>query len=161
LQYDEDSGLLYVVGRGDSFADESVTVDTYTGGIESIDPDTYQSNLLIDDGTENENNGYFSSGVVINESLGYLITLEGENNSINNLRSFNPQTGELSDPIAGTEGQSLTTLAVGPDNHLWVGIQNLTSGEFMRVDLATGLPVSDRVATNLIPSNIVFITTSE
>ena len=138
---------------------ETVPGDPYTGGIESIDPVTFQTNLLVDDGTEETNSGFFADAVVINESLGYVITLDGfdENfNSINNLRTFNPATGELSEPVEGTTGQSLTNLAVGPDNHLWVGIQADTSG-FIRVDLATGIPAQERVATALIPSDIVFI----
>ena len=160
LQYNEESGQLYVIGRGYYYADDAVTTETYTGGVESIDPVTYQSNLLIDDGTTDNNNGYFFEGVVVNENLGYLISLEGENNTVNNLRSFNPSTGELSDPIPGTEGQSLTTLAVGPDNHLWVGIQSDTPG-YMRINLESGEVVSERVATTLIPSDTVFITVEE
>ena len=159
LQYNEATGQLYVVGRGNAFENETVPGDPYTGGIESIDPVTFQTNLLVDDGTEETNSGFFADAVVINESLGYVITLDGfdENfNSINNLRTFNPATGELSEPVEGTTGQSLTNLAVGPDNHLWVGIQADTSG-FIRVDLATGIPAQERVATALIPSDIVFI----
>jgi len=159
LQYNPATGLLYVVGRGNFFLDADVPGDPYTGGIESINPITYQTNLLIDDGTEENNNGFFFDAVVINNSLAYVITLDGFDesfNSINNLRTFNPTTGELSDPIVGTEGQSLTNLAVGPDNHLWVGIQDDTPG-FMRIDLATGVVAADRVTTNLIPSDLVFI----
>lgn len=159
LQYNEATGLLYVVGRGNAFGNESVPGDPYTGGLESIDPVTYQTNLLVDDGTEEENKGFFANAVVLNDTLGYAITLDGfdaDFNSINNLRSFNPSTGEVSEPVTGTEGQSLTNLAVGPDNHLWVGIQDDTPG-FIRIDIATGIPAAERVATTLIPADLVFI----
>lgn len=160
LQYDETSGLLYVVGRGNAFRNDTVPGDPFTGGIESINPITYQTNLLVDDGTEENNNGFFADAIVINNSLGYVITLDGFDevtfNAINNLRTFNPSTGEVSEPVDGTAGQSLTDLAVGPDNHLWVGIQSDTPG-FIRIDLATGIPAAERVATSLIPADLVFI----
>ncbi|MFK8082842.1 MAG: hypothetical protein AB8B97_21390 [Granulosicoccus sp.] len=159
LHFNTTTGLIYVTGRGNYFLSESAPGDPYTGGIETINPTTFETALLIDDGTEDNNVGFFLDTIVINETLGYLITLDGFNadfSAINNLRTFNPTSGEISEPIAGTEGQSLTTLAVGLDNHLWVGIQSLTPG-FMRIDLATGEIAPERVATNLIPSNIVFI----
>ena len=159
LQYNETTGLLYVVGRGNAFRNETVPGDAFTGGIESIDPVTYQTNLLVDDGSEENNNGFFADAVVINESLGYVITLDGfdENfSAINNLRTFNPGTGVVAGPVEGTTGLSLTDLAVGPDNHLWVGVQDDVPG-FIRVDLATGIPDAERVVTSLIPADLVFI----
>ncbi|MFK7993572.1 MAG: hypothetical protein AB8B87_05510 [Granulosicoccus sp.] len=159
LHYNETTGLLYVTGRGNAFSNPSAPGDPYTGGIESIDPRTYQTTLVLDDGTEEDNKGFFSEAIVINDSIGYVITLDGFTSdfiSINNLRTFNPTTGELSEPIAGTEEQSLTMLASGPDNHLWVGIQSDTPG-FMRVDLTTGLPAEQMVATGQIPADMVFL----
>lgn len=159
LHYNDSTGLLYVAGRGNSFGNTTVTGDPYTGGIESIDPTTYQTTLLLDDGTQDDNNGFFTDAVVISNTLGYAITLDGftpDFRSISNLRSFNPTTGEISEPIQGTAGQNLTNLAVGLDNHLWVGIQADTSG-FIRIDLETGEPAAEIVATNLIPSSLVFI----
>ncbi|MFK7860331.1 MAG: hypothetical protein AB8B64_16035 [Granulosicoccus sp.] len=159
LHFNDTTGLLYVTGRGNFFNNESVPGDPYTGGIESINPTSFQTTLIIDDGEEDANNGFFTDAIVVNDTLGYAITLDGfdaDFNSINNLRTFNPTTGEVSEPVEDTAGQSLTTLALGPDNHLWVGIQSNTPG-FIRIDLATGVPAADRVATNLIPSNIVFI----
>lgn len=159
LHYNESTGLIYVTGRGNPFGNESVPGDPYTGGIESIDPTTYQTRLVLDDGTEDDNKGFFTDAIVVSDTLGYVITLDGFNpdfSSISNLRSFNPTTQEISEPIQGTEGQSLTTMALGLDNHLWVGVQADTSG-FIRVDLETGEPAAEIVATNLIPADIVFI----
>ena len=159
LHYNEITGLLYVTGRGNAFRNESVPGDPYTGGIESIDPSTYQTSLLIDDGTEAENKGFFTNAVVISDTKGYAITFDGFNEdftSISNLRRFNPSTGELSEPVSGTEGQDLTTLTLGPDNHLWVGIQTTSPG-FIRVNIDTGEPASENIATNQIPADLIFI----
>lgn len=159
LHYNETTGLIYVAGRGNAFSNPDAPGNPYTGGIESIDPLTFQTRLVVDDGTEQDNNGFYTDALVINNDLGYAITLDGfdaDFNSINNLRTFNPTTGEVSEPIAGTEGLSLTTLAEGPDSHLWVGIQDSSSG-FIRIDLATGMPAQERVVTNLIPADILFL----
>ncbi|MDB3935167.1 hypothetical protein N9383_00425 [Granulosicoccus sp.] len=159
LQYNEDSGLLYVVGRGNNTGDESVSGDAYSGGIEVIDPLTYQTRLAVDDGTAGANNGFFVDAVVINESLGYVVTQEGDNAEgvdVNNVRSFNTQTGAVSEPVAGTDQLSITSIALGPDNHVWVGVQDDTPG-FLRIDIDTGEIADERVATQLIPDDIVFI----
>lgn len=160
LHYNEATGLLYVTGRGNYFGNPAFTGDDpYNGGIESIDPDSFQTELLVDDGTEENNKGYFIDAVVVNSTLGYLITLDGFNDdfsSINNLRTFNPADGSVSEPIAEFSGLSLTGIEAGPDNHLWVGIQSNTPG-FMRIDLDTGIVDANSVATNLIPSNVVFV----
>ena len=159
LQYNEDSGLLYVVGRGNNTGDESVSGDAYSGGIELIDPLTYQTRLAVDDGTAGANNGFFVDAVVINETLGYVVTQEGDNAEgvdVNNVRSFNTQTGAISEPVAGTDQLSITSIAVGPDNHVWVGVQDDTPG-FLRINIDTGEIADERVATQLIPDDIVFI----
>ncbi|MDC0435202.1 hypothetical protein OAM69_06145 [bacterium] len=159
LQYNEDSGLLYVVGRGNNTGDESVSGDAYSGGIELIDPLTYQTRLAVDDGTAGANNGFFVDAVVINETLGYVVTQEGDNAEgvdVNNVRSFNTQTGAISEPVAGTDQLSITSIALGPDNHVWVGVQDDTPG-FLRINIDTGEIADERVATQLIPDDIVFI----
>ena len=158
LQYNEDSGLLYVVGRGNNTGDESVSGDAYSGGIELIDPLTYQTRLAVDDGTAGANNGFFVDAVVINETLGYVVTQEGDNAEgvdVNNVRSFNTQTGAISEPVAGTDQLSITSIALGPDNHVWVGVQDDTPG-FLRINIDTGEIADERVATQLIPDDIVF-----
>ena len=159
LQYNEDTGLLYVVGRGNNIGDESVSGDAYTGGIELIDPITYQTRLAIDDGTADANNGFFIDAVVINESLGYVVTQEGidaEGVAINSVRSFNTLTGVVSEPVAGTDQLNISSITVGPDNHVWVAIQDNEPG-FLRIDIDTGEVADERVATQLIPDDIVFI----
>lgn len=160
LHYNEETGLLYVTGRGNAFGVSAFTGDDpYIGGIESIDPTSFETDVLVDDGTEADNNGFFVDAVVVNDTLGYVLTLDGFNedfSSINNLRTFNPTDGTVSDPITELAGQSLTGIEIGPDNHLWIGIQSNTPG-FMRINLETGVLDANQVATTLIPSSVVFI----
>jgi len=155
LQYNEETGEIYVVGRGNYFKNEMITTDFHSGGIEVIDPTTYEHSLLLDDGTDDDNEGYFVDAVVINANLGYLLTYKEF--TVTTLRTFNPTTGILMDTlIEGLQDVDITLIEEGPDNHLWVGINDATPG-FYRIDLATGELDSDRIATELIPLDLVFI----
>jgi hypothetical protein len=156
LQYNTDTGEIYVVGRGSYFASADITDDTHSGGIEVIDPDTFEHQVLIDDGTDADNQGYFYDIEVVNASLGYLLTYQSF--GVTTLRTFNPTTGLLSDDlIEGIQDLDITVLAQGPDNHLWIGLNSTTPG-FMRLDLATGVVADEIVATALIPIGLTFIT---
>ncbi|MGQ7844908.1 hypothetical protein ACUNV4_10545 [Granulosicoccus sp. 3-233] len=155
LQYNEETGLIHVVGRGNYFENEAITEDFHSGGVQSIDPGSYETTLILDDGSDAENEGYFVDLEIINAELGYLLTYAEF--TVTTLRTFNPTSGELSaDIIPGLDGVDITTLAQGPDNHLWIGINDDNPG-FYRLDLSTGELAAERVATDLVPINVVFI----
>lgn len=155
LQYNEETGMIYVVGRGNYYESEEVIGDFHSGGVQSIDPTSYAQNLLLDDGTDAENEGYFVEVDVINDELAYLLTYEAF--GVTTLRSFNPSTGVLSDEIMPElSSVDITTIATGSDDHLWIGINDDAPG-FYRLDLATGELLADRIATELVPMNVVFI----
>lgn len=136
-----------------------VTADTHSGGIEVIDPDTYEHSILLDDGTDDDNQGYFVDAQVVDASLGYLLTYESF--GVTTLRTFNPTTGLLSETLfEGLQDADITVLEQGPDNHLWVGLQREANG-FVRIDLDTGLLVDEIVATELVPSGVEFINVSD
>lgn len=155
LQYNAETGKIYVLGRGNYFENEEITDDFHSGGVQSIDPTSYETTLILDDGTDDENEGYFVEAEIINADLGYVLTYSQF--TVTTLRSFNPTTGELSaDILPGLENVDITTLVQGPDNHLWVGINDDAPG-FYRIDLATGELAAERVATTLVPIQAVFI----
>ncbi len=155
LQYDEDTGQIYVVGRGNYFESAEITTDFHSGGVQVIDPTTYQHSMLLDDGTDTANQGYFLQAEIVNAKLGYLVTYASFGDS--SLRTFSPATGRLFEAtIPALQNIDITTIAEGPDNHLWVGINDASPG-FYRIDLATGELAPERIATSLIPLGIVFI----
>lgn len=155
LQFNADTGEIYVVGRGNYFENQTITTDFHSGGIVVIDPETYEPEMLLDDGTDAENQGYFVNAKIISASLGYLLTYEGF--QVTTLRTFNPTTGLLSDVlIDGLQSVDITALAQGPDNHLWVGITGERTG-FLRIDLATGVIADELVATELVPIGLTFL----
>lgn len=155
LQYNADTGMIYVLGRGNYYENDAITTDYHSGGLEIIDPDTYDHSVILDDGSDDDNQGFFVEAEIINADLGYLLTYAGY--TVTTLRTFNPSTGVLSeDIIPGLEDVDITTLVQGPDNHLWVGINDDTPG-FYRIDLSTGELAAERVATTLVPINVEFI----
>ncbi|NND91436.1 MAG: hypothetical protein HKN42_11275 [Granulosicoccus sp.] len=156
LQYDEATGQIYLVGRGNYFESTELTTDFHSGGIQVIDPTTYQHSVILDDGTDTDNQGYFLQVEIIDAGLGYLVTYASFGDA--SLRTFNPSTGLLSDEtIPELQNIDITTIAEGPDGHLWVGINDASPG-FYRIDLATGLLAPEFVATSLVPQGIAFIT---
>lgn len=156
LQYNAARDEIYVVGRGNYFENSTITTDFHSGGIEVIDPDTFETQLLLDDGTDTDNQGYFSDIEIINASEGYLLTYQSF--GVTTLRTFNPTTGILNgDLIEGLQDVDITVLAQGPDNHLWIGLNSATPG-FLRLDLATGIIADELVATELVPIGLTFIT---
>jgi len=113
--------------------------------------------LLIDDGTDEENEGgYFVDALVVSPSRGYLITYASF--GVSTLRSFNPTTGLLDEAAIGDlSEQDLTTLALAPDNKLWVGVGGSTPG-FYIVDPVDNSVSAEQIATELVPLNVVFTT---
>jgi len=160
LQYNEATNEIFVVGRGNYFESATITEDFYSGGIQVIDPDTYESDVLLDDGNADENNGYFFDIEVVSANLGFLVTYAGFGQ--NTLRSFNPMTGILDPtPIASLEDADISVIAVGSDNHLWVGVSGEGNG-FVRLDLANGNAQADFVDTgDLVPTGITFLTVAD
>ncbi len=155
LQYNEATGDIFVVGRGNFNANDAITDDFYSGGIEVIDPDSYVHSVLLDDGTAENNQGYFYDIEIINANLGYLLTYADF--GVTTLRTFNPVTGMLSDTLfEGLQDVDITDIAQGPDNHLWVGILSESNG-FLRIDLDTQLLAEEMVTTELVPLGVTFI----
>jgi ligand-binding sensor domain-containing protein len=96
----------------------------------TVDPDTYETQLLIDDdagadlSSETLTGGGTYGGLIngmaiVSATKGYLLIYSGWQDV--SLRSFNPTTGEVSDPIEGFANQDLSSLAVDSQGRLWVG----------------------------------------
>lgn len=156
MQYNEETGEIYVVGRGNYYESDAITDDFHSGGIEVIDPTTYEHSLLIDDGTDEDNNGYFYAAEVVNANLGYLLTYAQWGQTT--LRTFNPTLGTLNEaPVEGFVDIDITTIEAGPDEHLWVGVNNPEAPGFKRLNISTGEVAAEVVRTELVPIGITFV----
>lgn len=118
FEYDAATDTLFIVGPGSTFPSSD-----FTGGLETIDPDTFETNLLIDD---TPTTGALSTVEVIGPDQGYVISSAGFGN--NSLYRFDPSTGEFvtgtgdqPQAVAGLGGTSLTALSTDIGQRLWVG----------------------------------------
>jgi len=129
MQYLEKSDTIYVQGAG-----ALEPQPDYTGGIERIDPNTYETQLILDDGDANTHPyGYISGMAVISSTDGFFIGAQTE--SDNTLYHFNPETGDAeavelnaSDPeylqnkqFAGLNG------GIGLDKHKRLWLSNISN----------------------------------
>ena len=154
LQYVAEMNEVVVSGRGNIFVEfNELPGDPYQGGVEVIDADSFALDLLVDDGTADNNQGFFSASHINSGTRGYVITSSGFAN--NTLRSFNPMTGLLDDAVvAGLEGLDLITLATGPAGRVWVAIGGVEPG-FVLINPTDNSEVA-RVATEFVPNHVVF-----
>ena len=161
LQYLESADEIYVVGSGNYFESLDVPGDPYTGGVATIDPETYRSELLIDDGTAEDNRGFVVDALVLSPTQGYLVTLDGYNEDFSadaTLRAFDPLTGLVADgAVAGLEGRDISLLALGPDERLWVGLADAVAPGFTLLDPSDDSVAVEFVPTEFNPNSIVFV----
>lgn len=129
MQYLEKNDTIYVQGVG-ALAPQP----DYTGGIERIDPNTYKTQMILDDGDANAHPyGYITGMAVISSTDGFFIGAQTE--SDNTLYHFNPETGDAeavelnaSDPeylqnkqFAGLNG------GIGQDKHKRLWLSNISN----------------------------------
>lgn len=162
LQQPEEGGLIYAVGRGNFFAQDASAGDRFTGGIVAIDPETYAVNLVLDDGDETNNNGFIVNALATDAENAYVVHQRGFGDDV--LLKLNLSSGELAaGSVAGIEGVAITTLAKGPMDRLWVGRDSRDqAGEpvspgFTLLDLVDDSVSVEKVATQLVPINVVFL----
>lgn len=164
LRYSDANGFLYLTGRGNAYGAEG-GADRFTGGVVSIDTASYEATLLLDDGTEAENQGFLQKAVITGADAGYVLSNTGGYSGLSTLRRFNPITSALqAGTIAELEALDITTLAHAPDNQLWVGVnktetvgtETVSMPYVQRVEL-TDDSAGDSFDTALVPMNIVFV----
>lgn len=158
LQYNHSNGLLYLTGRGNIFQANATAAggDRFTGGLVTIDPTSFVPTMLLDDGTEEENQGFFKNAIAINADAGYVLSYTGGFSGTNTLRRFNATTGTLADgAIAGLEAADITVIAEAPDNQLWAAVNGDTP-VVNRIDLSTDESVGT-FNTELVPLNFAFV----
>ena len=156
LYHVEATNELHVIGRGNIFGNANVTADPYDGGLETIDLDTFETGLLFDDGTADDNRGFLADALVVSPDKGYALFYEEFR--VTTLRTFSPLTGAVSDVVvAGLEDVDVSTLAVSPNGLVWVGLPDEAAPGFTLLDPSDDSVVIERVATEFNPLNIVFV----
>lgn len=157
VQYAEENHMIYVQCAGDLMDTE------YSGGIVSLDPDTYETVLIVDDGDEEHHPyGNISGIAVISPTKGYFVGYAGWGD--NSLYSFNPSTGEVMGTVAEEElsGKNIAGMESGAyaDKNGMLWICNATDGKIVILNTADDT-VDETVSTELNPQKIVFVTGGE
>ncbi len=154
LQFDEDSNMLYVVGRGNAFLNPDVPGDPYSGGLEAIDPMTYANTLLIDDGNTDDNRGFFTNALVVSDSKAYIVTPTSFPNAT--LLVTNPSDGTITDgSVDALTDQPITVLTEDANGQIWVGLGGTEPGLYF-LDPETDTLSDIVVRTELSPIDIAF-----
>jgi len=146
IQYLEANDTIYVQGAGNMFTSE------YTGGIESIDPDTYDTDLILDDGAPY---GNISGMSIVSATKGYFVGYAGWGDTT--LYTFDPSTGTVGSAVNGLEHKNIAGMESGiyPDKNNMLWVCNQTDARVDILDITTDT-IDESVSTVLNPLRVVF-----
>lgn len=154
LQYSAGSGLLYVVGRGNAFLNPDIPGDPYTGGLESIDPTSFENTLVVDDGTEDDNAGFFTDALVVDADKAYIVSPTAFPNNSVFIADLSDGTVDTA-AVAGLEDQPISLLTQDANGKIWVGFGGTEPG-FRFLDPETDELGEELIRTDLVPIDIAF-----
>lgn len=160
IEYLPDNGLIYVqaVGR---FAFGAQPAE-FTGGIGSIDPDNFNTQMVLDDGDDLSpaEFGQISNMALVSANQGYFIGTAGFLD--NTLYRFDPSTGAVHSnvngaiAIGGLFNQNLTAIAVDRNAKLWVGNSDFSAPGMVVIDTRDDSIEEALIGTGLNPTKTVF-----
>jgi hypothetical protein len=154
--YSAESGLIYVQCIGAYASFSSGAARQYTGGIVTINPSTYETKLLVDDGdtasTDGNYGGLISNMAICSATKGYILIYKAWQQV--SLRSFNPSTGEVSDEITSFSSKDIRGISSDSKKRLWISASTGVSV----MDSSDDSIVKEDIDAGLIPnSSINFI----
>ncbi len=155
IQYQADTHTLYVQGVGRYAAPWSGTLAEYDGGIASLDPDTYQTEMILDDGDAADHPyGNIAGMAIVSANKGYFVGYAGWGD--NTLYSLDLSTGTPT-AIDGLSGKSIAGMEGGayPDQNSMLWVCNATDNRIEILNTATDI-VDESVSTGLNPFKVVF-----
>ncbi len=153
IDYCSDNDTLYIQGVGDYNA------GTYPGGIETINPSTYATSVLVD---ETAAGSAISGMAILSADKGYFIGYAGWGNQ--SLYEFSPTAGTVSESAVNDDlsGISIGGMRSGAyldqNDMLWVCDQ--TNAQVVIVDTSDN-SIDESVGTSLNPDSIAFTTEGE
>lgn len=159
IQYLPENDTIYIACVG-VYPGYSSSPDLYTGGIVTVNPDTYGAGLLVDDGpagtTGDHPYGAISGVMVTSPAKGYFIGYVGWGD--NYLFTFNPTSGAVTGQVATLDGMNLSPmdcgLAMDENGLLWVSAGGTAATVYIVNPSTDG--IDEAVGTNLNPATIAF-----
>ena len=158
IQYIAENNRIYVQGIGSYPGGSCDPVYEYTGGIESINPVTYASSIVLDDGDATTHEyGAISGMSIVSPTKGYFVGYAGWGD--NTLYAFNPTTGVVSGAITGFQNINISGMNSGTylDKNAMMWVCDATKGQVKIMDTENNT-ISQNVDTNLNPQKVAFCT---
>jgi len=150
--YQPELEKLFIQASGNVFQAEDVRYSA--GGIVTIDVNTFETELLIDDSSETLN---IYNMAIVSDELGYYVGYAGwEDNSI---FEFNPTTGSVAN-ISALNNKNISDIEIDKNEKLWVAITDVDDSGIYIVDTTTNEIDGEIIPTILPPQNITFISIS-
>ncbi|MCP4105711.1 MAG: hypothetical protein GY749_09260 [Desulfobacteraceae bacterium] len=154
VHYLKENNTIYVQCAG-----EMMDPAEYTGGIISINPDTYETSMILDDGDdENHPYGNISGFSIVSPDKGYFVSYAGWKD--NTLYSFNPSTGEVNGPVNDDlTGKNIAGMESGSylDKNKMLWVCNSTDAEIIVINTADDT-IDEKISTSLNPIKVAFVT---
>ena len=151
IQYLEANDTLYVHGIG-------YWETEFTGGIQSLDPVTYDTEMVIDDGDATTHPyGNITGMAMVSETKGYFVGYAGWGD--NTLYSFDPsQANPVGTAVTGLENINIAGMESGlsADKNGMLWICNQTDHRVDIVDTSDD-SIDESVGTGLDPIRVVFV----
>ena len=159
IQYVPQNNLIYVQGIG-SYPGSGACdpVYEYTGGIESINPITYASSIVLDDGNATIHPyGAISGMLIASPTKGYFVGYAGWGD--NALYAFNPTTGVVSGALSGFQNINISGMNSGTylDKNDMMWVCDSTNAVVKIMDTADNT-LNENISTNLNPQQVAFCT---
>lgn len=151
IQYLSTNDTIYIQGVGDHFS----FPPEYTGGIATVDPSSYATALLVDDG---DPYGNISGMAIVSADKGYFIGYAGWGD--NTVYGFSPTTGAVSGAVsADLTGKNIAGMESGTyaDQNGMLWVCNQTDAEVVVLDTADDT-IDEKISTNLSPLMVAFTT---
>jgi hypothetical protein len=156
IQYLAENNTIYVQGVGRYGSSWSGTDPEYTGGIVSINPDTYETTLVLDDGDDTDHPyGNIAGMAIVSATKGYFVSYEDWGDST--LYTFSPTTGDVGSAISDLEHKGIAGMESGiyvdKNGMLWVCNQTDAQVDILNT---TDDTIDESVYTDLNPLKVVF-----
>jgi DNA-binding beta-propeller fold protein YncE len=141
MKYLTESGLLYVSNFGLSWP------YTLSGGIEVIDPIEKKSHgIILDDDTLKGNCGEIE---ILSKYLGYVIV--SDENFVNSVKAFNPETGALLGTIYESPGSFIQSIEITDDGYLLLTERYESASGIFFIDTKDNKIIKGPVSTGNLP----------
>ena len=155
MEYLSSNNTIYVSGVGlyaKSYTNPPTPAE-YTGGIESVDITTFDTNLIVDDGDSDAHPyGQISNIAVLNSTRSYFVGYaESKDTSIYN---FNPTTG-IVDTTPLLANKDISDIEIGPLGDLWIA--NRSESGITVISTVDNTVSHKIIDTDLLPNDIEFI----